>query len=854
MVSGMARMHRRVTSPRRPNAAPPHWISLWAVALLWTVLSILPDALIFGRRIILTNSAPKVDAVRAYRVVGQGFDCAGAWPDTTLQRCVNAAGDARIKSASGQIRFVFLPVSWSRTQPQSHAWNWTATDRALTQARRQALTPVLVLHSVPEWVRARAQAWDRDNPATLAAYPHAAAHFAAAVAQRYGRQVDYYQLDTLANAALDAFPFAVNPVRYGQMAAAASTAMRRVDPALHLMSAPIMPVKAQTEAFYPPRAWMQRLLSTPARNALDVIAWRPRWTESPNAASPEVAAVRLTLFARPLPAPMPGAPAHWLWTRPVPGADVPATSRARDAMILTGSPPAPVPAQRASVRARDAGSGRRPDARRIGKTWLGLALLLFVAAASWAKTVPLVHHWGRAASAPPQGSAARWSQDLLYLAGAGGALAWPFLVADWLAAAGAILLLACLAVVRPVLIWTLALGALPFDHVHANLVTPLWRHALALSASQILVLALLPACSLQWRAWFPVRLRRRHGLILWLLLGWLLLWVLSLPQWPAESRWHVSWEQDAYPWALALLTLGFGFKARTLRQGLTALALGAGLFACAALGQWITAPWEAASTLTLQRLSGLTFSPNHAAMILERGLWLCLALASLARTPCRRSFWVVWTGAVVLALLLTQSRGALALGGPAALAGWVLDARRRRHAGPRRAFPQPVRWLLCLLLAGGLAWTALQFNFGARVQDTLPILARWHIWHHAWPLAQGWFGQGADGFYWRAASALPFAAFVSPDLVHPHNVWLETLIRWGAVGLLWMIVLLAWTGLRLRPAGPTAPVRALPRGAALALCAGLMHAQVDAFWRWPDIAAMNLWLFLFIATRTKPSR
>ncbi len=847
----MARARRRISPPRRPDEAPSYGIALWATALLWTVLSILPDALVFGGRIVSARSDPEAGVVRAHRVVGQGFDCSGALSDAALQRCVNAADAAQAPPAADPARFVFLPVSWARTHPRSEAQNWTATDQALAQSRQLGLTPVLVLHSVPEWIRARAQKWDRDNPATLSAYPQAAARFAAAVAQRYGRQVDYYQLDTFANAALDAFPFAVHPVRYGQMAVAVSAAMRRADPALRLLSAPLLPVRAQTEAAYPPRAWVQRLLSTQARHALDVIAWRPRWMEGRQAGT-HGEAFRLAWPARPLPATGATGPSHWLWTSPVPAAGVPAMARAHDIIALTSSPPAPTPDARAPGRPR-ASSLVGADGRRIGKTLLGLALLLIAAAASGAKTASFVRQWGRAASVPPGVRVASWRKDIPYLVGAGGALAWIFLVSDWLLAAGAILLLAGLAVVRPTLIWLLALCVLPFEQVHANLVTPLFGHGLSLSASQILVLALLPACSLRWRAWFPLRIRRRHGLTLWLLLGWVLLWVLSLPQWPAESRWHVSWEQDAYPWALALLTLGLGFTARTLRQGLTALALGVGLFAVAALGQWTAAPLEAASTLTLKRLSGLTFSPNHAAMILERGLWLCLALASLARTPGRRSFWAVWTGVIVLALLLTQSRGALALGGPAALIGFGLGARRRRQALPRGASRPPVRGLLWLLLACGLAWTALQFNGAARVQDAVPIMARWHIWRHAWPLAQGALGQGADGFYWRAASAVPFSAFVSPDIFHPHNVWLETLIRWGAAGLFWLIGLLVWTGRRLRQPGRTATARVWQNAAALALGAGLMHAQVDAFWRWPDIAAMNLWLFLFIAAQPPPA-
>ena len=96
----------------------------------------------------------------------------------------------------------------------------------------------------------------------------------------------------------------------------------------------------------------------------------------------------------------------------------------------------------------------------------------------------------------------------------------------------------------------------------------------------------------------------------------------------------------------------------------------------------------------------------------------------------------------------------------------------------------------------------------------------------------------------------PFNPGISPDLYHPHNVLLESILRWGGWGLLPILILLLllWTGLRHRSRDTR---DLMSTGLAAALAAGLAHSLVDTFWMLPDVAAMNLALAGLLWQRNK---
>jgi len=230
-----------------------------------------------------------------------------------------------------------------------------------------------------------------------------------------------------------------------------------------------------------------------------------------------------------------------------------------------------------------------------------------------------------------------------------------------------------------------------------------------------------------------------------------------------------------------------------------------------------------AAEFGLPRIKSVFGSPNNDALFLERALPLLLTGAALGGgLKLRRLAYLLAVAPVGVALLLTQSRGALLLGVPLMAITVTLLAGRRW------------RWLgiaLIILVATGffalLSGFAQQALAGTRLAGALDLqrgtgFFRLNLWQSAlvmWrdhPL----LGVGPDNFLYayRSFYIMP-AAWQEPNLSHPHNVALDLATRLGVPGLL------AGGGLIL---GYIAQIRqTLARNRALAIgCAGLLAAML----------------------------
>ena len=786
---------------------PSLWTSSWALLLLWMALAILPDAVsVFvslTRQNLTSHSSSEV--LRAGRVV----DCTGSHSSSALQACIAS----HIGSATDKT-WIILPVRWADTEKTAGVLDWTPLDTVMAMAEEQEWEPILSLQSVPLWLAGKAL-WDRDSPAAVSSFPAEFALFSGQVAQRFGDQVQFYQLGQFANGPVADFPFGVNPVRYGQMIRSAVPVLVAADPDAIILSAPLVPIPTPSPAAAPPESWLHRLEDTDATSKLDILLLRP------GAVSPQ-APIELHV--------------HPFW---------PGQAEGLDRWLLVAAEPPRVwsivslfPRDNAH-EAEDGPSwlwrhGTRSGNWGIYLVWLLLPLCV---AAGWIRSVPPLAKVLQASW--PQGTQeAGWWLVTVAL------LCTVYLVPSWLWAVGPIVLLSTMALARPTSLWLLTLAVLPLHQVHANFVSPLVNQAFSLAPAHILVFALTPA--LLYRQPLVLATATR-GYRAWLLGGWFLL--LFLGGLGVTHTGHFSqWTRIGFfPGWLALLTLGIGLNQENARSGLISLATGISLFGFLALIQWASGQNPAA--VPLPRLSGLTFSPNHAAMLLERGLWLWLPLVWMAGNRWDRMGWLGLAVLTAVALLLTLSRGALTLGLLGGLLALGISLRRMPGPGPLG----PGKWaavaMAVIVVALGISIAFLRVALWERALDAMPVAARWQIWTHTWDMAKThpWLGLGVDGFYHQAAASFPGSGSVSPDISHAHNVWLETLSRWGVAGWIWTVGLAV--GLIWRRTGPTAlQARLLMAGTAGALLAGLAHAQVDAFWYWPDVAAINLVLLLSLDT------
>lgn len=245
----------------------------------------------------------------------------------------------------------------------------------------------------------------------------------------------------------------------------------------------------------------------------------------------------------------------------------------------------------------------------------------------------------------------------------------------------------------------------------------------------------------------------------------------------------------------------------------------------------------------LPRIKSVFGSPNNDALYLERALPIMLAVALFgrrARCASRGAFQLSAIGAsrgalywvgfvpVALALLLTQSRGALLLGAPAAIAAMALSAGGRR------------RWVgIGVLIAVALAFAVLLSGAaqplltGTRFANALDLqrgtgFFRLNLWQSAFNMWRDHplLGVGPDNFLYayRSFYILP-AAWQEPNLSHPHNLLLDFAARLGALGLIVGAGLTIGYGMLVKR---TLPVnRPLAVGCAGLLAAMLAHGLVD---------------------------
>jgi putative inorganic carbon (HCO3(-)) transporter len=206
----------------------------------------------------------------------------------------------------------------------------------------------------------------------------------------------------------------------------------------------------------------------------------------------------------------------------------------------------------------------------------------------------------------------------------------------------------------------------------------------------------------------------------------------------------------------------------------------------------------------LLRLRSIYGSPNNVALYLGRVVPLLGAMAVLGSRQLHGRRWWVYTAVllpILLAFLLTFSKGGLFLGLPAA---FVIIFWQWQGVNGRKTWP----WLLVFGAIGVAGLVAI---------EQIPALAgrlsltgetgvfRLSLWQASLNMVRDhpWFGVGLDNFlYEYRGRYILESAWRDPNLSHPHNLFLDFATRIGLPGLLaglWLIGNLAHTLWRLRP-------------------------------------------------------
>lgn len=800
----------------------------------------------------------------------------GVEPDAYPSPAAWAAALDQIQQAG--FGWARLRVDWAAVQPSGpHDWAWASTDQALADLRRAGLVPVVTLDGSPAWARAPQ---DQANPLAPPQDFADFGRFVAAFAQRYRDQVDHYQIWDEPNVAPHWGANLIEPVAYAQLLAQSIPGLRRADPQAVVILAALAPTQDRGHTGVDEVHFLRRLLAAGADAHFDVVAIQPYGFASPpqdGRSRVEVLNFQRARFIRRVlvDAGRPEIPIWatsfgWnhqpnaIWRAVTPsrqqryGQEAVALARGEwpwlQAMAWpTHRPNAPADHPRWGFVLADwsalAQAGALPSppggTGLAGVVGWGVVLLL----AGWrllvaARRLGLGQLGGWLARQPLPVYAAGWLlTGLVYFFAT-----WPPLIGLCLVT-GALLIYA-----RPLSGPVLAAGLLPFyfQHKEIHLLVFTWT----LPPAQAILLTTLPSVgralvhARPWRGkgdgpgrWgrpFPRPIPLAHGLAL----GWLLLGGIGgLGAWHGAAYARGLWEITLAPLLLYGLICLWATSPVQARWVVGGLALGGAVAGIIGLLGWL----QGAGTWVdgVRRLQGLTFSPNQTALYLLRTLFVIGGMAAWygARRPIPAGMWGALGLTALLALALTGSRGALLLGLPAGLAWAGLMGRRSRPAGTVAGAVAVgmERWMLpgalALILLGTLGLMGL--GMGERLLNSATLLSRLAVWQGSLELvaAHPLSGVGPGGFYWHYPAHIRALGMSEPNLLHPHNVWLEVMALSGVWGLLWLAGLGYWLIRRGGGWGAHPGVSRWQMGLVAGMVAGLAHGHVDAFLALPELAA-----------------
>lgn len=782
------------------------------------------------------------------------------------------------ESGFGWVRQRF---DWAALETEPGQYTWEASDTLLAAISGVGLTPVAVLDGSPAWARHPLDTGATDNPLAPPADPASFARFAAAFARRYGDQVRFYQVWNEPNIAPHWGNRHIEPVEYAQLLKTAATAIRRADGDAVILLAALAPTADRGHTAIDEDYFLQRVYAAGAAPYFDAVAVQSYGfgvRPDDGRAQPDLLNFqRVKLVRGAMLAAGDGATPIWMvrygWnTRP----DSPwRTVTPADQMEFAGS---------ALTRARREwpwlaaigwmidrpttspadpmwGFALTPELAQTFRHWptpaaadapvstgdpltltpLALLVLAGIVILWHGKAAATIVPWRRWLSwwrtAPVAAQIIAW----VGLAGVYYFAVWPPLVVlCWLAAA-------FLVAAQPLAGLGMAAALLPFYFQHKEV--RLVDATLTAPPAVVLLACLIPPLigRIDWRR--SLHLHRGWSLLDWLAVLWLaisLISMLNVWHWPAY--WHGLLMGVVAPLVgyIAIRTLADTAAAR--HWIVAALFAGGLLVTLLGLVDWLRGGGTEADGVL--RLVGPYFSPNQAALYLVRTLFLGMGLA-LAATRGERTFWAVACGAVAVALLLTASRGAWLLGVPAGLVFlvwvWLRQRREPVRANLGKLRPPLARWLrpsAAVVVGIGGVVTLLSASW-SRLTNSETVLSRLHLWQATLQLwaEEPWFGVGPGGFFWR------YPAYVTPgnaeiNLLHPHNVWLETGVTWGLLGLVWLVMLGGLVGcVTGRVLQRHLAFNWLTVGLLAGLIAAVAHAQVDTFWSLPDLALWN-WVVL----------
>jgi hypothetical protein len=171
------------------------------------------------------------------------------------------------------VRWIRFTLPWDWLEPERGVFDWSWSDRVFAAlAEHPDIRPLVVLDRSPEWARAET---DKGNPM---APPHERSgfgDFAAAVAERYGRQVRYYQVWNEPNIAPHWGVRPADPADYLGLLREAAVQIRGADSDAVIVLAGLAPTTEGGGANLSDLSYLDALYGLNARPWFDIVAAHP---------------------------------------------------------------------------------------------------------------------------------------------------------------------------------------------------------------------------------------------------------------------------------------------------------------------------------------------------------------------------------------------------------------------------------------------------------------------------------------------------------------------------------------------------------------------------------------------------
>ncbi|MBN1679045.1 MAG: O-antigen ligase family protein [Anaerolineae bacterium] len=305
----------------------------------------------------------------------------------------------------------------------------------------------------------------------------------------------------------------------------------------------------------------------------------------------------------------------------------------------------------------------------------------------------------------------------------------------------------------------------------------------ALTAAALIARAVVDWAKQRQQDSQPARLVIRLHAFDWVVLAFVVLATVSL-------SWVTFWGHAVHQWRVIIIEpAAFYLMLRLMRldrRDLTwlvdTLIFTGGAIAVVGLYLFVTGQNVVEAEEGTHRLVGVYGSPNGVGLYLGRCIPFALAYSVLLPGSWRRVYGGLASGVMLLAVLLSQSRGAILLGLPAAVAVMLLVWRGRRAIVPLAVGA-------AVVIAGLILLSLVLPRLADLSGDT--AFFRERLWFSSVNLVRErpLTGVGLDQFlyFYRSRYLLP-EAWEEPDLSIPHNIVLNFWVNLGILG----VAVIAW--------------------------------------------------------------